>query len=209
VTRQTTVTVVEGENLPPVPAAVSERTVDEGKPLKLIVQAEDPEGQPVSWSAGDVPDGGTFSDKRNGSGLLTWTPRFDQAGRYAVTVTASDGVVSSSRQIRITVRKKSLAISGTVLDDATRRRVDGAVVQVEQGNRTIGRVVSDADGFYLVNDLAPGVYRVEPRYEMERPVIMGTTVSVKDMLRKFSPPFSKVTMSEDQDKTGVNFLASQ
>lgn len=195
--------------MPPVVAAIPARTVDEGKPLKLIVQAEDPEGEPVSWSAGDVPDGVSFSDQRNGSGLLTWTPRFDQGGRYAIAVKASDGVVSSSREIRITVRQQSLAISGTVLDEVTGQRVDGAVVQVEQGNRTAGRIVTDADGFYLLKDLVPGVYRVEPRYELKRPIAMGTTVSVKEALRKFSPLFSKVTLREDQDTTGVNFLAYQ
>jgi hypothetical protein len=49
--------------------------------------------------------GASFSDRGDGSGVLSWRPGFDQAGSYAVTFTGtSAGRLETRQTIRIEVR---------------------------------------------------------------------------------------------------------
>lgn len=79
-------------------------TMNEGESRSLPVSATDPEGDPITLSASGLPPFALFVDNGNGRGTLTLTPDFDDAGIYpGVTIQASDGLLSGTREFTITV----------------------------------------------------------------------------------------------------------
>lgn len=93
--------VVRSSNIAPVLAAIGDRTVAEGQTLTIALSASDADGDPITYDGANLPSGATL-DRR--TGVLTWTPRLDQAGRYEnVAVTAGDGHSSHGETIAIEV----------------------------------------------------------------------------------------------------------
>jgi hypothetical protein len=71
-----------------------------GKLLTFSIAATDPDGGWLDYSASNLPDGAVFD---NATLTFSWTPRFDQAGVYSVTFEVSDGELTDSEDITITV----------------------------------------------------------------------------------------------------------
>ncbi len=131
-------------NQPPVLDPIGDQHVDEDDTLEFTVNASDPEDDPVSLSAGPLPDGASFTDHGDGTGTFSWTPGFEQAGQYDVTFTASDTDLTDEETITITV------------DDVNRPPVldpvgDQTVDEDEVLEFSVG--ASDPDGDAI--DLAP------------------------------------------------------
>ena len=94
---------------------VEDATVQEGQELTLALSAVDPDGDPVSYEVGywDAAAGAwvpveaigmAFKDHGDGTGTLTWTPSFEQAGTYLIHVQVSDDKFGTDAQdITITV----------------------------------------------------------------------------------------------------------
>jgi hypothetical protein len=76
-------------------------TVNEGKPLVISVVASDPDGDILSLSATGLPS--TNAVFVPSSGTITFLPDYTQSGTYNFSVTASDGALSSSSTIQVTV----------------------------------------------------------------------------------------------------------
>jgi len=90
---------VIGENLPPELEAIGDKEVDEGQKLEFTVSAEDPDGDSLTFSATDLPEGSTFED-----GAFSWVPNSEQAGTYSVIFDVGDGKGgTASETITITV----------------------------------------------------------------------------------------------------------
>ena len=89
-----------GLNQPPVFDVVDDQTVFENDLLEFTVSAADPEGEGLTYSANDLPYGATLDSL---TGAFTWTPDFEQAGRYTVIFTASDGEKTVTVPVEITV----------------------------------------------------------------------------------------------------------
>ena len=77
--------VVEDANRLPILTEIGNQIVGEGVTLSLVLAATDPDGQSVSFSMLDPPPGAGILDA-----TFTWTPGFDQAGVYSVTLVATD-----------------------------------------------------------------------------------------------------------------------
>ncbi len=75
-------------------------TVAEGQLLSLPVTATKQEGDPLFYTAANLPAGATLDPA---TGLLSWTPQPGQAGNYTVEVTAGDGSLSSTETVNIAV----------------------------------------------------------------------------------------------------------
>ncbi len=94
-------------NRPPVLAAIGNQTVNEGQLLSFTASASDPDGNAISFTAGNLPAGATLTDNHDGTAAFDWTPSFSQAGSYTnVTITATDNgspAQSASRSFTITV----------------------------------------------------------------------------------------------------------
>ncbi len=74
-------------NLSPVFDTLSTINLFEGATLTLDASATDPDGDALTYSVTDLPSGATYD---SATGLLSWTPSYDDAGTYTVTLAATD-----------------------------------------------------------------------------------------------------------------------
>ena len=108
VTTITTVHItVANTDRPPVVNAGSDRTVTVGHELQVHVGATDPDGDAIrSRTVLGRPAGSTFNAA---TGIFTWTPSPSQLGVRAITFAASDGTLSGSQTIHVTVKPASIS----------------------------------------------------------------------------------------------------
>jgi hypothetical protein len=97
------ITVTDAGNQPPVLDAIGPRTVAEGAVLNFGVSASDLDGTTPALTAENLPLNTSFIDNLNGTGTFNFSPDFTQAGIYLVLFIASDGILSDSEQVTITV----------------------------------------------------------------------------------------------------------
>ena len=77
--------LVRDRNLPPELAEIGALEVDEGERLTIILEAVDPEGGDMVFSADNMPFGATLAGP-----IFRWTPNYNQAGEYEVTFRITD-----------------------------------------------------------------------------------------------------------------------
>ncbi|WP_346658742.1 Ig-like domain-containing protein [Bradyrhizobium sp. 143] len=88
-------------NQAPVLLPVGDQTLSEGVPFTLALATSDADGDPITYSATNLPNGATFDAKL---GVLRWTPNFFTAGDYSgIQFTASDGNATSFETITLHV----------------------------------------------------------------------------------------------------------
>lgn len=91
--------VVRNSNQNPVLAPITSQTIDEGKTLQLTVSATDSEGDSLTYTATNLPQGAILDPV---TGSLTWTPKYADAGTYKdIAITATDGNKSSTQLLTI------------------------------------------------------------------------------------------------------------
>lgn len=133
-------------NLAPVLAPIGSQNVNEGQPLVVIANATDPDATIPAISASPLPTGASFVDNGNGSAQLSWTPGFNQAGVYPVTFIATDGSLSDTEIVQITVNNVNRA---PVLDPV------GPKAIAEGANLLFGISGTDPDGGLLTYGASP------------------------------------------------------
>ena len=104
------------ENLAPVFDSVSDQTVKEGKTLSFTVHATDPEGQSLTYTNGELPDGATFNTSTQ---EFSWTPSLGQAGSYSVLFLANDGKNIGQLTVNIEVTESNTAPKINAIPDTT------------------------------------------------------------------------------------------
>ena len=89
-----------------------DRKVREGKRLRFRVRARDADRRALvlrAITADGAPLaslGAAFEDEGNGRGVFTWTPGFDQSGRYAITFSAlTAGGLTTRESVWIEVKE--------------------------------------------------------------------------------------------------------
>ncbi|WP_222615311.1 Ig-like domain-containing protein [Persicimonas caeni] len=75
-------------------------TVTEGTALTFVVAADDPDGDTLTYDVQPLPTGATIDA---GTGDFNWTPGYADAGDHTLTLSASDGTASDSRDVTVTV----------------------------------------------------------------------------------------------------------
>jgi 6-phosphogluconolactonase (cycloisomerase 2 family) len=95
-----TVLTVVTVNRPPVVANPGNPSSQEGDTVAVQITATDPDGNPLTLSATNLPPGLSINPT---TGLISGTLPFTAAGMYAVTVTASDGALSGGTAFTWTV----------------------------------------------------------------------------------------------------------
>ncbi|MFZ5980837.1 MAG: beta strand repeat-containing protein, partial [Candidatus Zixiibacteriota bacterium] len=98
-----TITVNDAGNQSPVLATIGARSVNEGSTLNFVVSSSDPDGTVPSLAAENLPANATFVDNGTGTGSFSFGPSFTQAGTYNVLFIATDGSLSDSETVTITV----------------------------------------------------------------------------------------------------------
>jgi hypothetical protein len=99
---------------PPVLEPIGPKSVDENVNLSFVLAASDPDGDTLTFEIGNQPDGATFDFS---TGAFSWTPTYDKAGAHEVTFRVTDGDLSDSETITITVNNINRApVMDTVQD---------------------------------------------------------------------------------------------
>lgn len=93
-------------NTPPQINAIPDKTINEGEQLTFEVIATDNEGDNLTYSASNGPAGSVFNPTTH---IFSWKPTGKQAGVYTVTFNVSDGVFTSSLNVKITVLDVNIA----------------------------------------------------------------------------------------------------
>jgi len=108
-------TIILGEiNHAPVLDPIGSQEVSVGDTLGFRISAADPDSDPLTLTAENMPANASFTDSGNGSGSFVFSPIYAQSGIYDVTFIASDGDLTDSELVQITVNFE--VISGVQLD---------------------------------------------------------------------------------------------
>lgn len=127
-------------NDPPRFANLDVQQVVERDRLAFTVSATDPEGELLSLSAQNLPDGATFMDRGNNSATFDWTPSFRSAGRFDVTFFAVETVSSPALtdtlvgRILVGRRKPDLVVNNIQLSRADIRLRQEATISAQVNN---------------------------------------------------------------------------
>jgi RHS repeat-associated protein len=100
-------------NLPPEITSTPVTAAEEAQPYSYDVDAVDPEGSALTYYLDQAPDGMSIDAA---SGLINWTPAFDQVGLADVTVRVNDTLSASAAQffqILVAPRPNSAPIAET------------------------------------------------------------------------------------------------
>jgi len=88
------------QNQPPVLNAIGNKAVNEGGLLEFIISAADPDNSNLIYSVSGLPLGAYFSPNKK---LFSWLPGYNQQGSYPIHFEVSDGLLTDSEDITITV----------------------------------------------------------------------------------------------------------
>jgi len=93
--------VIININEAPVLNAIGSKSVSEGQILQFTISASDGDGDALTYSVSNLPQGATFNPDTR---VFFWQPGYDQSGTYAnIRFEVSDGVLTDSEDITITV----------------------------------------------------------------------------------------------------------
>lgn len=143
-------TIVNGA---PVLAPIGNQTVPLGSTLTFTATATDPDHDPVTFAMTPLPlpVHATFNTP---TGLFTFTPDATQVGTVPLTVIASDGILTTSETITITVTGAPLGgvtgASGRVVDGSG-QPIAAVPVSVKD---TASATTTDAQGQFTLTNLA-------------------------------------------------------
>ncbi|MGH8015647.1 MAG: putative Ig domain-containing protein, partial [Candidatus Zixiibacteriota bacterium] len=99
------ITVFETGNQAPILATIGNRNVNEGINLNFNISATDADGTTPNLTTTTLPTGATFINNGNGTGTFNWTPSFTQSGIYNITFRATDGSLTDTEIVTITVNE--------------------------------------------------------------------------------------------------------
>jgi hypothetical protein len=103
------ITITVGNvNRAPVFEPIGSQEILEGHELSFSVHATDPDGDTVTLSAENLPEGASFDPE---TGNFIWTPTLSQSGNYVVTFTVTDDGTPS--------RTVTMDVTISVIDDPT------------------------------------------------------------------------------------------
>ncbi len=134
---------VTSVNDPPVLNSIGSRAVNEGDTLTITVSGSDPDGGTLTYSATGMPSGATFNATTQ---TFDWTPAYTQSGIYNVTFTVSDGSLTDSEVVSVTVNN---------IDQTPEVRVDGAASGNQQ-SQTVAWNYMDREYMVLWQDFRNG-----------------------------------------------------
>lgn len=98
--------VITPPNNPPELSPIGNKTVSEGELLEFSLSATDPDNQQLAYSVSGLPQGAYFNAN---TGIFSWLPNYNQQGSYALHFEVSDGELSDSEDITITVNNSTLS----------------------------------------------------------------------------------------------------
>lgn len=101
---QSVTVTVSNSNRSPVLTSIGAKSVNELANLNFAISANDPDGDSMTASATSLPSGSSFNTS---TGVFNWTPTCLQQGTYNVTFQVTDGALSASEVVAITVNNQN------------------------------------------------------------------------------------------------------
>jgi hypothetical protein len=126
---------------------IGNKTVNAGSKIQFAINATDPDGDSLTYSASGLMANATFDPA---SHTFSWTPAYGQDGSYNVTFTVSDGVLQDNKSVRIFVNISNNApVFGPVANASVNQNEilkvlvtasdpDGAVLTYSASNLPVG-----------------------------------------------------------------------
>ncbi|MBI3994818.1 MAG: S8 family serine peptidase [Nitrospirae bacterium] len=174
-------------NQAPILNPIGPQSLNEGSLLTITVNASDPDGDTLTYSATGLPFGSSFDSATR---TFSWTPDYTQSGLYSVTFTVSDGSLTDSETVPITVNNLNRPpVFVTPIGPQT----------VQEGQTLKFTVAStDPDGvapILTASNLPPGAtFTLIPSIEIYSAAEFEWTpsydVSTQEVNRIFSPSFT-------------------
>ena len=117
-------------NHPPVLHKIGDKVAPVGERLEIVLAADDPDGDPLSFSVfGDIPLGAEFDKNLH---VFQWTPKEDRVGMCSyVTFVVSDGPEFDRETIQICARDKAEAHLPTFLPLSAQYPVAGKLFRLQ------------------------------------------------------------------------------
>jgi hypothetical protein len=113
-------------NNAPVLNTIGNKTVSEGQNLSFTISASDLNGDPLTYSASNLPLGSAFNASTR---TFSWTPSSTQSGTYAnVHFQVTDGTLSDAENITITVGEETTYADWDVNMDGATNVLDMTIV---------------------------------------------------------------------------------
>ena len=103
---ETTTVVIAPTPQAPTLLKPSDFVANEGVPIRIALQATDPDGKPLTYSSDNLPPG-SFLDPN--TGVFEWTPDYTQHGLFNVPFTVSNGEASTTQSSTIVVNNVNAA----------------------------------------------------------------------------------------------------
>lgn len=140
-------------NRPPVLDPIDNKTVALGSTLTVTATAFDPDLQPLTFAATPMPLMAHASFNVV-TGLLVFTPDVTQVGTFPLTISVSDGLVTASESITITVTgappNGTTGLSGRVVDGSG-QPIANMVVTVKATGQA---GTTDTQGQFTINGIS-------------------------------------------------------
>ena len=137
-------------NRAPVLATIGTRQVNEAQLLQFVVQATDPDGNGLTFSASNLPPGASFNPSTR---TFSWIPTYDQAGSYPNVgfSVVDDGSPALAAGELITIQVANVNRAPVFTPIATKQLVPGHMLQF-----TVQAVDPDGNGItYSTGPLSP------------------------------------------------------
>ncbi len=171
------------ENVAPVVAVIPAKTVNEGVLLSFTVSATDADlpAETLTYSLINAPAGAAINPA---TGLFSWTPTEAQGpGTYSFTAKVTDGVLTTSQAVSVTVNEVNGA---PVLGSISAKTVNEGSLLTFTASATDGDVPANTMSFSLVGsptgaiiNATTGVFTWTPT-EAQGPGTYNFTVRVSD-----------------------------
>ncbi len=114
---------------PPVISEIGDRSVTMGQLLTFTVSATDHDGDPISYSASNLPDGAAFDTV---TGAFSWTP--DIEGNYIIKFTAESNDLIDSEIITIFVTAPDATSSGPQISNLSGKAISPTAITLTWTN---------------------------------------------------------------------------
>jgi hypothetical protein len=93
----------DSTNHAPILSGIGPKTIQEGQTLNFSISASDIDGTTPNFIAINLPANVTFMDNSDGTGTFIFNPSYSQQGTYNILFITSDGALSDSESVSITV----------------------------------------------------------------------------------------------------------
>jgi Putative Ig domain. len=117
--------------------SITTKSVEEGQRLSFTASATDADGDPLTYTATSLPSGASFDA---GTATFSWTPSEGNAGSYEAVFEVTDGYLTDTVSVSITVTPLNHAPVITLFEPA-----DGSVFE-EGSTINVNVAASDEDG---------------------------------------------------------------